>query len=48
MIRGVLTFPIYGGMRSENISKRDQLSFNYSIWNKNVIIDVLNPNINSQ
>lgn len=26
-------------------SKRDQLSFNYSIWNKNVIIDVLNPNI---
>jgi hypothetical protein len=26
-------------------SKRDQLSFNYSIWKKNVTIDILNPNI---
>ena len=26
-------------------SKRDQLSFNYCIWNKNVTIDVLNPSI---
>ena len=26
-------------------SKRDQLSFNYSIWKKNVIINILNPNI---
>jgi len=26
-------------------SKRDQMSFNYSIWKKNVVIDVLNPNI---
>jgi hypothetical protein len=26
-------------------SKRDQLSFNYCIWKKNVTIDILNPNI---
>ena len=26
-------------------SKRDQLSFNYSIWNKDVKIDIMNPSI---
>jgi len=26
-------------------SKRDQISFNYSIWKKNVIIDIMNPNL---
>jgi hypothetical protein len=26
-------------------SRRDQLSFNYCIWKKNVIIDIMNPNL---
>jgi len=26
-------------------SRRDQLSFNYVIWKKNVIIDIMNPNL---